>query len=217
MARQPGLAGQSTPRLDSKAARAPSSKRSSRSASLNSIAGVDRSSSSTTSSSADSASHTDGSVGQSDKMSEHQTVLLDEIHRLTTENASLQHKLETGVAVVMAPPTPEAKENGPAQTGLREQNKTLANENSRLQEQVAQLERRILTGTAYSPSISLCPSLSIHHHSPGARDASAALGGAGNGHACFSMQAEPFIICWFQLPLARTISMHSLKVCLGFG
>ena len=149
MARQPGPAAQGTPRPDSSStARTPGSKRSSRSASLNSLVGVDRSSSSTTSSSADSASHTDGSFGQSDKMSEHQTVLLDEIHRLTTENASLQHKLETGVAVVMAPPPADAKESGPAPAGLREQNKTLANENSRLQEQVAQLERRILTGTA---------------------------------------------------------------------
>ena len=124
------------------------SSRRARSASSVSLPGVDRSSSSTTSSSADSASHTDGSFGQSDKMSEHQTVLLDEIHRLTTENASLHHKLESSV---VAPQTPEAKENGTAHSGLREQNKTLANENSRLQEQIAQLERRILTGDLLPP------------------------------------------------------------------
>ncbi len=143
MARQPSPAGLSEKAADSRPPQKSASKRRSPSGSLANIFGVDRSSSSTTSSSADSASHTDGSLGQSDKMSEHQTVLLDEIHRLTTENANLQHKLETGV---VTPLSPESKEVGITQTGLREQNKTLANENSRLQEQVAQLERRILTG-----------------------------------------------------------------------
>ena len=143
MARQPSPSGQSDKAADSRPPQKAASKRRSPAASLASVFGVDRSSSSTTSSSADSASHTDGSLGQSDKMSEHQTVLLDEIHRLTTENASLQQKLETGVVAHL---TPEVKENGVTQNGLREQNKTLANENSRLQEQVAQLDRRILTG-----------------------------------------------------------------------
>ncbi|KAK9863522.1 hypothetical protein WJX84_012268 [Apatococcus fuscideae] len=149
MARQPSPARQSRVASDSsKLPHNSGSSRRARSASSVSLPGVDRSSSSTTSSSADSASHTDGSFGQSDKMSEHQTVLLDEIHRLTPENASLHHKLESSV---VAPQTPEAKENGTAHSGLREQNKTLANENSRLQEQIAQLERRILTGKAPMP------------------------------------------------------------------
>ena len=142
MARQPSPAGQSAPAADTRLAEQFSGKRRGRTANLTSGLGVDRSSSSTTSSSTDSASHTDGSFGQSDKMSEHQTVLLDEIHRLTTENATLQENLKLANGVVQ----PEAKENGIAHSSLREQNKTLANENSKLQEQVSQLERRILTG-----------------------------------------------------------------------
>ena len=141
MTRLPGPAGQTAG--DSRAPQKLDSKRRSRSASFAGLIGVDRSSSSTTSSSADSTSQTDGSLGQSDKMSEQQSVLPEEINRLTTENTSLQQKLNCSTA---APASPEPRENGAAPSGLREQNKNLANENSRLQEQIAQLERRILTG-----------------------------------------------------------------------